>query len=417
MKTHLPDLSSIEDEALRIAFAGPKFRAHLLAEVDPGHFATLGGRTVFEALPDYDGPLELEAFQAWLDLKGLLKQCDPIRLTSVFSPSTTTLELLDWNISQLRSARFRRDGLARVKAMGGRFASPSDNCEDLLAAAGNDLRHLASVLRGPERQRGGLDAGVDEFMEHFEAAMVGESEPGNLTRWASWNQEMGRLQPGEYIVIGGATSSGKSALAANLTLDVLLEGQGVAFFSYEMPRRQVIARLIADLAGVEISKVFRPAVFRPSKSEHRSIREATQRLRKTQLHLFDSSSLTPADIRAECQAIQASGSLAMVVVDYLQLVPTSRNDKGANREQVVAGVSRDLRALALELDIAVVALSQLNDQGFCRESRAISHDATMAVDIGKDGLTIIKSRNGPKGMLLPITFKGRWMHFVEADAE
>ena len=417
MKTNLPDLSSIEDEALRIAFASPKFRAHLLAEVDAGHFATLGGSTVFEALSDYGGPVEFEAFKAWLDLKGLLKQCDANRLINVLSPSAASLDLLDWNIAQLREAKFRRDGQRGLTALAARFGSPVENCGDLLAVAGDDLRHLASVLRGPERQRVGLDAGVDDFLAGFAAAMRGEPETGLSTRWASWNREMGRVQPGEFVVIGGTTSSGKSALAANLTLDVLLEGQGVAFFSYEMPRRQVISRLIADLAGVEVLKVFRPAEFRPSEIEHRAILEATQKLRKLPLHLFDNSSLTPAGIRAECQAIRASGPLAMVVVDYLQLLPTSRDDKGANREQVVAGVSRDLRALALELDIAVVALSQLNEQGAFRESRAIGQDATMAVSIEEAGLRIEKSRNGPRGMLLPITFEGRWMRFVEIEAD
>jgi replicative DNA helicase len=364
----------------------------------------------------YDGPSELEAFQAWLNLKGLLKDCECVRLIRVFSPSAATLELLDWNVSQLREARFRRDGQSRAKALADRFGSPGENCEDVLTAAGDDLRHLASVLRGPERQRAGLDAGVEDFLACFTASMKGEGEPGPPSRWEAWNREMGHVQPGEFIVIGGATSSGKSALAANLTLDVLLAGQGVAFFSYEMPRRQVIARLIADLANVEFSKVFRPAAFRPSETEHRAVLEATQQLRKLPLHLFDNSSLTPAGIRAECQAIQASGSLAMVVVDYLQLMPTSRDDKGANREQVVAGVSRDLRALSLELDIAVVALSQLNDQGAFRESRAIGQDATMAVAIEDGGLRIAKSRNGPRGMLLPITLEGRWMRFVEKEA-
>jgi replicative DNA helicase len=131
----------------------------------------------------------------------------------------------------------------------------------------------------------------------------------------------------------------------------------------------------------------------------------------------------PIDARyvaSKCRALAARGGLSLVVVDYLQLVsPAVAGKRDSSREREVAEISRALKSLALELNVVVLALSQLNDAGQLRESRAIGQDADIVLHIaGEDDgkperIEIQKHRNGPRCQV-PVNFDGRFMRFSDS---
>ena len=118
-----------------------------------------------------------------------------------------------------------------------------------------------------------------------------------------------------------------------------------------------------------------------------------------------------ASIANTCRALQKSHGLDAIVVDYLQLVTPSVRQKESRQEQV-AEISRSLKNLAMELKIAVITMSQLNDDGRLRESRAIGQDADIVLRISENEISIDKHRNGPKGSV-PIRFVGQYVRFEE----
>jgi replicative DNA helicase len=208
-------------------------------------------------------------------------------------------------------------------------------------------------------------------------------------------------------------------------------GYGVAFFSLEMPREQLAARLLASEGRVDVSRI-RSGQFR--NEDWNKLTEAAARLGRLPIWLDDTPSLTLLDLRAKVRRLQAelkrgdastpAQRLGLVVIDYLQLMQGRRNAN--SREQEISELSRGLKALAKEMEVPVLALSQLNRSvetrgtkdkrpqlSDLRESGAIEQDADTIMFIYRDDyyfqdspdkgvaeVIIAKQRNGPTGKLL-----------------
>jgi replicative DNA helicase len=243
----------------------------------------------------------------------------------------------------------------------------------------------------------------------------------------------GGFQPGNLIVIAARPSMGKSSLVTNMAESAALEhGYAVALFSLEMSEAELAQRFIASQARVRGEKLRKGR----AEKEWPKIVEAANRLAQAEIWIDDSSDQGILDIRAKGRRLhhQAKGKgLGMIIVDYLQLMrPDTRTD---NRAEQVAHMSRGLKILARELDVPVVALSQLN-RGVegrtdkrpllsdLRESGAIEQDADLVVfiyrdevyneDTDKEGvaeLLISKHRNGPLGTV-NLTFQKEYPKFM-----
>jgi replicative DNA helicase len=218
--------------------------------------------------------------------------------------------------------------------------------------------------------------------------------------------------PGDQVVIGGSTSSGKTALA----LQAVLQSPGpAAIFSLEMDARSMVIRILAAESGVPLHRI-RAGLL--SESDFNKLTAAFKVLESRPIWIEDTA---PADIRsiaAKCRALKHQG-LSIAAIDYLQLVTPSTTKRDASREREVAEISRSLKSLAMELGIVTVCLSQLNDDGKLRESRAIGQDAdcVLCIDLDEDGnprdIAIQKQRNGARGRI-PVEFDGRYMRFSQA---
>ena len=182
---------------------------------------------------------------------------------------------------------------------------------------------------------------------------------------------------------------GKSALALNVATNVAMEGNPVAVFTLEMSREEVASRMLCATARIDSMKVRTGQI---GDNAWPRLTDAAGRLYDAPVFVDDSPMVTVTDIRAKCRRLKRKHGLSLVVVDYLQLMQGSNRE---NRQQEIAEISRNLKNLARELEVPVMALSQLNRNlesredkrprlGDLRESGSLEQDADVVMFIYRD---------------------------------
>jgi len=253
---------------------------------------------------------------------------------------------------------------------------------------------------------------------------------GISTGYTEFDKLTAGLQSGDLVVIAGRPSMGKTALALNIAENAAIGAKiPTAIYSMEMPAQQLAFRMISSLGRVDQTHL-RTGKF-PDEDWSR-INTAVQLMSDAPLFIDDSAALSPTEIRARARRLQREHGLGLIVVDYLQLMAVPGSTE--NRATEISEISRSLKALAKELSVPVIALSQLNRSveqrtdkrpvmSDLRESGAIEQDADMIVFIYRDevynqdtprkgiaDIVIAKQRNGPIGDF-PLTFVGRYTKF------
>jgi replicative DNA helicase len=244
------------------------------------------------------------------------------------------------------------------------------------------------------------------------------------------------LQPSDLIVVAGRPSMGKTAFALNVAqYTAVLAKTGVAIFSLEMSKEQLVLRMLCSEARVDQSKV--RAGF-AAERDFPKLALAASRLADSPIYIDDTPALSVLELRAKARRLKRDreAKLGLIIVDYLQLM--RGHDDANNREQEISGISRSLKALAKELNVPVVALSQLNRQvetrtekrpvmADLRESGAIEQDADVIAFLYRPivydknaeerdaEVVVAKQRNGPTG-IVKLTFMSEYTRF-ESRAE
>ena len=242
------------------------------------------------------------------------------------------------------------------------------------------------------------------------------------------------LQRGDLIVIAGRPSMGKTTFALNLLeraarKDADGNAHGVAFFSLEMSHQQVLQNILCARAGVD-SQSLRKGRF--STDDYKRLWDVANDLYDQRVFIDDTPNASPMDLRAKCRRLKQRHNIDMVIVDYLQLMSAGMSLD--NRQQEIALISRSLKGLAREINVPVIALSQLNRSvetreehrprmSDLRESGAIEQDADLILMLPREevfkpsdknkGLAeviIAKQRNGPIGAVT-LRFFGNQMKF------
>lgn len=236
------------------------------------------------------------------------------------------------------------------------------------------------------------------------------------------DEHTGGMSPAEYIVIAAETSGGKTALACRIVEAVSVDaGAAAAVFSYEMSNGEITDRLLASAGRMNLLN-YRKGTL--NEGDFHAITRAAARMKDAKIFLRDKPDMHVLQVRAIARRLKRKHGLGLVVVDYAQLIPPMPHKGHESREQEVAKISRNLKAMAKELQCPVVALSQLNDDGKVRESRAIAQDANTLLIIQTEGegpeertyIRIAKQRNGPKERV-PVTFLKESTRFEDAVSE
>jgi replicative DNA helicase len=270
---------------------------------------------------------------------------------------------------------------------------------------------------------------------------------------AIWHREQGRItgvpsgfpdldnltagfQGGDLIIIAARPSMGKTALALNIAFNAAYEAQvPVAFFSLEMSKEQLVRRLLSSTGEIDASHLRRAFL---TNVEWQKLQEAASFLLECPIHIDDSPAAAVMEVRSKARRLRAEGKLGLLVVDYLQLM-RGRSD-APSREQEISDISRSLKALAKELNVPVIALSQLSRKvedrpkkepqlADLRESGAIEQDADVILFIYRDEvyhenspekgqarLLLKKQRNGPTGNFR-LAFRDLYTRFDSFEPE
>lgn len=223
-----------------------------------------------------------------------------------------------------------------------------------------------------------------EVIEEMEAR--GSELTGLATGFRDLDRRLAGLQAANLVIVAARPSMGKSALASNIATNVAMDGGTVAMFSLEMSREEIVQRLLCSVGRVDSMKL-RTGQLGPQLWQ--KVVHAASRMYKAPIYIDDSGQLTVTDIRAKCRRLKRQHGLDLVIIDYLQLMSGSNRE---NRQQEIAEISRSLKNLARELDIPILAVSQLNrgleareDKrprlGDLRESGAIEQDSDVVMFI------------------------------------
>lgn len=226
----------------------------------------------------------------------------------------------------------------------------------------------------------------------------------------------GGLQPGELIIVAARPSMGKTSLALNLTERVAGKGAGVAFFSLEMSNQQVIQNMLCNRAQIDGQAMRKGRI---TDVQYKRLLDEADRLYEAPIFVDDTPGVTATQLRAKCRRLKQKHDIQMVVVDYLQLM--SAGGRVESRQQEIATISRAMKGIARELQVPVIALSQLNRDvenrddhrprmSDLRESGALEQDADVIMllhreeyykpteqNAGLAQVIIAKQRNGPTG--------------------
>ena len=250
------------------------------------------------------------------------------------------------------------------------------------------------------------------------------------------------LQKSDLIILAARPGVGKTSLAMNIVEQVAVQGHTCAVFSLEMGKEQLVQRMMCSCADVSMENALKG---RMTKTEWLKIAKAREILTNTKIFIDDSAAVTPRELISKCRRLKRKHGLDLVMVDYIQLM-TSDGKKGEdNRQQEISNISRNLKLLAKELNVPVIALSQLSravesrkgrpQLADLRESGAIEQDADIVMFIHRPDksatekeleegavkrnvaeIIIEKHRNGPQGVV-NLYFKGESTKFVNINYE
>ena len=251
-----------------------------------------------------------------------------------------------------------------------------------------------------------------------QASRIQGSVTGLSTGFTDLDNRTAGLQPADFILVAARPSMGKTALVLNIAEYMTMrENRCVAIFSLEMSKEQLVNRLFAMQSHVEAQKIRTGDL---SEAEWTEVIESAVNIGESRLIIDDTPAITVAELRSKCRKYKLEYGLEIIIIDYLQLMSGSGRS-GDSRQQEISDISRALKALARELNVPVVALSQLSRAvesrpnhrpmlSDLRESGAIEQDADLVMFIYRDDyynedsdkkgiaeIIIAKQRNGPIG--------------------
>jgi len=351
-----------------------------------------------------------------LDDMGRLEEIGgPAFLTALLNQVPTTLNADDY-ADIVREHHTRRLLLAAANEIARLSYANELNVSELVAGAGETLRKVSEQVSAPEQVVDMTDVASDLYDLALERAQLArDGKPIPSRRIATGLTDVdhllkGGLRPGTLNLVAGRPGQGKSSWMQTVALAAAEHGKRVGFFSLEMARQELAARLLSASTGLDANLISEGLL---TDSQWEAFITALEGLHSGRLFISDSASLTSANLRAQAWQLQAKHGLDLLVVDYIQLMRPGLRLQ--NREQEVAHCSRELKLLAGELKIPVLAAAQLSRASEARaekepqlsdlrESGALENDADVVMFIWRpeaesnvSRLKVAKHRGGPVG--------------------
>ncbi|WP_130833355.1 replicative DNA helicase [[Erwinia] mediterraneensis] len=380
-------------------------------------------------------PIDLITLSESLETRGELEMSGGFAYLAELAKNTPSAANINAYADIVRERAVVREMIAVANQIADAGYDPQGrSSEDLLDFAESNVFKIAEQRAnkdtGPKNIEQILEATVSRIESLFQTPHDGVT--GVDTGYQDLNKKTAGLQRSDLIIVAARPSMGKTTFAMNLCENAaMLQEKPVLIFSLEMPSEQIMMRMLASLSRVDQTRIRTGQL--DDEDWARISGTMGILLEKKNIFIDDSSGLTPTEVRSRARRIyRENDGLSMIMIDYLQLMRVpSLSD---NRTLEIAEISRSLKALAKELNVPVVALSQLNRSleqradkrpvnSDLRESGSIEQDADLIMFIYRDEvyhensdlkgiaeIIIGKQRNGPIGTVR-LTFNGQWSRF------
>lgn len=333
----------------------------------------------------------------------------PAYLSALASDHVSSARVAD-HAAIVMAHAFRRDLILVTQQTTQAAYEQVQSPRELLMASEARLLDLAAHL--DDRELLSMTARSGAVFDDLEALVARKGQLLGLdTGLSALNEQTLGWQAGDLIILASRPSMGKTTLALNTAIAAARQGHHVVLFSLEMRRRQLERRMLSCLSGVPLTKIQTGYV---ADADYAGLGEALKILERLTLHISDRSGQTIAEIRAACRRLKNQHGLAMVIIDYLQLMPGSLQRRGVTRNEELGDISSRLKWLADELSVPVMALSQLRRLSAARptledlrDSGNLEQDADLVIFLhrkhhkqgGVTELLVEKQRNGPTGTI------------------
>ncbi|MFC5703109.1 replicative DNA helicase [Cohnella faecalis] len=400
-------------------------------------FYSVGHQRIYDAivaLNDDNEPFDLITLTARLQDKGELEEVGGVGYLAKLASSVPTAANVEYYAQIVEEkSMLRRLIRAATQIVSNGYAS-----EDDVGALLNDAEQRILELSNRRASTGFISI-RDVLMDVFERVEFLFNHKGGVTGIPSGFPDLDKMTAGfqrnDLIIVAARPSVGKTAFALNVAQNVAVRAnETVAIFSLEMSAPQLVQRMICAESNVDASRM-RTGYLEGDDWEKLSM--AIGSLSEAQVYIDDTPGITVADIRAKCRRLKKEKGLGMILIDYLQLIQ-GRGKAGENRQQEVSEISRTLKQIARELEVPVIALSQLSRgveqrqdkrpmMSDLRESGSIEQDADIVAFLYRDDyydkesekkdiieIIIAKQRNGPVGTV-ELVFLKKYNKFVSLD--
>ena len=383
------------------------------------------------ALAEEDKPYDVVTVSEWLGSRGELDSIGGLAYLSILANDTPTAV----NVKAYAGIVREYSVLRSLIQIGNEISASAYNAEgrpskELLDEAERKVFAIAERSAGSREGFQAVTSLLTRAVERVETMYRNkESITGISTGFLDFDKKTSGLQKSDLIIIAGRPSMGKTSLAMNMAETAVLNGGSVGVFSMEMPGEQLALRTMSSLGRINFHNL---RTGQLSDDDWPRLIGAVNQLTNEKLFIDDTPALTPTELRARARRLKREHGLDLMFVDYLQLMQVAGTTE--NRATEISEISRSLKALAKELNIPVVALSQLNRSveqrpdkrpvmSDLRESGSIEQDADVILFIYRDEvynetsadkgvaeILIRKQRNGPIGTVR-LSFLGEYTRF------
>ena len=439
----LPNNLEAEESVLGACFLTKYAMQKAIESVSPEDFYDEKNQKIFKSiieLSDESTPLDLTTLTAKLQKKKELNEVGGVEYLTEIVNFVPTASNIDYYINIVQESSILRRLITTAEEIASDGYSTDETVNDILDNSEKKILDIVKNRKSTEFRS------IKEVLQKTEANLEFLAENKNeITGLATGLYDFDKvttgLHPGELIIIAARPGMGKTAFALNIAANAAkIQDKGVAVFNLEMPAEQLATRIISSLGQIDGYKL---RTGRLLNEDWKRVNEAMSQLSGTNLMIDDTAGITIGEIRAKCRRLASSEQgISLIVVDYLQLISGGKN-YGTNRQQEVSDISRSLKTLALELNIPIIALSQLSRSvetredkrpimSDLRESGSIEQDADIVAFLYRDDyynkeartednnsiseLIIGKHRNGSTGTI-ELLFKKNTSTFLSLRRE
>ena len=384
----------------------------------PDDFYREAHRVVFETMATLSAegePVDIVTLVERLKKTGMLDKVGGIAFVTAMANCVPTAANLVYHAKIVREKAELRGLIDAATEIAGAAYEDADTVENIMDSAEKRILSIAGSRSG-----NGFEPMKNILLRTFERINVLYDSKGGITGLATGFRDLDKLtsglQPSDLILVAARPSMGKTAFTLNIATYAGIRGARVAFFSLEMSKEQLVQRMLCAEGGIDSQKL---RTGQLGDEEWNKLVMASDKLNKAPIFIDDTAGITVMELRSKARRLQAEHGLDLIVIDYLQLMQ-GRGGKGSeSRQQEIAEISRSLKALARELSVPVVALSQLSRSvesrqvkrpmlSDLRESGSLEQDADIVMFLYREDyydqdtenkniteVIIAKHRNGP----------------------